>query len=79
MKKFVLHCNRCTVLTGFFNLNFGGRYPWNEIDERNVFCLNQLIFLLQTDLEEISELFKIVRKKEKHLCNKFGLKIKKDN
>ena len=22
MKKFVLHCNRCTFVTWFFNLNF---------------------------------------------------------
>ena len=45
-----------------------GRYPWSEADKqkkKKKKCLNRLIFLLQTDLEEISQLFKIVQKKGK--------------
>ena len=43
-----------------------GRYPWSEADkQKKKKCLNQLIFLLQMDLEEISRLFKIVQKKGK--------------
>ena len=43
-------------------------YSSNKVD-KYFFCLNQLIFLLQTDLEEISQLPKIVREKEKPLFN----------
>ena len=39
------------------------RYLWNEVDKQNFFCLNQLIFLLQTGVEEISQLYKTVRKR----------------
>ena len=43
-----------------------GTYPWNKFDKQKYFFyLNQLIFLLQTDLEEIFQLFKMVCKKWK--------------
>ena len=42
------------------------RYPQNEVDKKTTFfCLNQLIVLLQTDIEEISQLSKMVRKRGK--------------
>ena len=40
--------------------------PWNKVDKlKKLFCLNQLIFVLQTSLEEISHL----SEKEKPLFN----------
>ena len=69
MKKFILHGNRCIVVTRFFNLDFArhvkGRYPWNEVAEQKIFFSQQASFLLQTGLEEISQLSKIVRKRGK--------------
>ena len=69
MKKFILHGNRCIVVTRFFNLDFArhikGRYPWNEVAEQKIFLSQQASFLLQTGLEEISQLSKIVRKRGK--------------
>ena len=68
MKKSVLHCNRCTVVTPFliyFFLYIKRRYPWNEVARQKIFYLNRLIFLLQADLEEISQPSKMVRKRGK--------------
>ena len=66
MKKFVVHCNRCTVVTRFFGLDFVRILKEGTLGTRllskNLICLNMLIFLLQTDLEEISQLFKLVQK-----------------
>ena len=40
-----------------------GKYPWNKVEKQHFFCLYQLIVLLQTDLEEIFQLSKMVRKR----------------
>ena len=84
IKNFVLHCNRCTVVTGLFNLNFV--HIWKEgtlgtklISEKSYFCLNQLTFLFQTDLGEISHCPKWSGKKNKPLFNQIGLKTKMSN
>ena len=48
MKKFILHGNRCIVVTRFFNLDFArhikGRYPWNEVAEQKNFLSQQASF-----------------------------------
>ena len=69
MKKLVLHCNRCTVVTRFFNLDFVCILKEGTVGTRFLskifFSLNRLVFLLQTSLEEISQLSKVVRKRGK--------------
>ena len=73
MKKFVLHCNRCTVVTRFFNLFFSvykRKVPLERGCQAKLFLgLNSLIFLLHIDLEEISQQPKMVGKDEKLLFN----------
>ena len=34
MNKFVLHCNRCTIVTRFFNLDFGRIYKKSTLGRR---------------------------------------------
>ena len=72
-KKFVLYCNRCRhcSYTIFFNLNF---VHVSEDDalvasliSKKVLCLNQVSFLLLTELEEVFQLSKIVQKIQKNL------------
>ena len=58
MKKFALHCNRCTVVTRFFNLGFVRIQKEGTLGTR----LNRLIFLLQIGLEEIFQMSKMVWK-----------------
>ena len=51
MKKFVLHCNRCTVATEFFDVTFVPKWKEGTIGEvdkqKKNFCQNQSIVLLQ--------------------------------
>ena len=69
MKKFILHCNRFTVVTRYFNLDFVRIKNEGTLGTRLLskffFHLNSLIFLLQTELEEISQLSKLVPKRGK--------------
>ena len=69
MKKFVLQCNRCTVATRSFNLSSVHIQKEGTLGTslmiKIFFALNLLIFLLQTDFEEISKLSKMARKREK--------------
>ena len=47
MKKSVLHCNRCTVVTPFliyFFLYIKRRYPWNEVAKQKSFLSEQAKF-----------------------------------
>ena len=75
MKKILLHFHRYIVVTRLFNLNFVGRYikggyTWNKVDQQNIlFVQTSNSFLLQTNLEEVSQLSKIVPKKGKTLFN----------
>ena len=41
MNKFVLHCNKCTIVTRFFNLDFVGRYPWKKFAKQIFFVCEQ--------------------------------------
>ena len=65
---------RCsyTIFKSKFCVYIKGRYPRNHVDKQEKVCLNQLIFLLQTNLKEISQLFQIVPQK-----TKIGFKMKK--
>ena len=60
---------RCsyTIFKSKFCVYIKGRYPRNHVDKQEKVCLNQLIFLLQTNLEEISQLFQIVPQKRRNL------------
>ena len=73
IKKFVLHCNKCTVVL-FYNFSAYKRQNlWNEVHKwKNLFYLNRLIVLLQTNLEEISQLSKVVWKREKPFYKVFA-------
>ena len=55
MKKYVLQCNRRTVVARFFNINFvyikkEDTLETRLISKKTFFCLNQLNILLQIDL-----------------------------
>ena len=59
----------CQILCSYMILLFKfclytRRYSWNEVDKRKkFFCLNQLITLFHIDLEEISQLSKMEKRK----------------
>ena len=60
----------CQILCSYMILLFKfclytrRRYSWNEVDKRKkYFCLNQLITLFHIDLEEISQLSKMEKRK----------------
>ena len=63
-KKFVSHCNRCTVVSRFL-IQILCVYKRNEVAEEIFLCLNSQIFRLQTDLEEYPQQSKMVRKRGK--------------
>ena len=54
MKKYVLHSNRCTVITRFWAY-IEGSYPWNKVDQQK-----------KNLSDKISQLSKIVREKGKN-------------
>ena len=54
-----------TIFSSRFCLYIKGRYLGTKLLSKFFFCLNRIIFLLQTDLKEISQLSKMVRKRGK--------------
>ena len=68
----ILHCNRCTVVAQFFNLNFiqytPERYPWNEVHQQNFFLFEPANY---SATEQLGRNFSTVQKypeKKKNLC-----------
>ena len=64
VKKFALHCNRCTVVTRFINYSRLINLGFVRIQKEGTLGtrLNRLIFLLQIGLEEIFQMSKTVWK-----------------